>query len=70
MSNLTIEAARLMESLPESEQNFVLEFIKKLVLAWDPDYTKLTASEAEALKEAEQSGFIDETDIDWSQIGI
>ena len=46
MSNITIEAARLMESLPESEQNFVLEFIKKLVLAWDPDYTKLTASEA------------------------
>ena len=70
MSNITIEAARLMESLPESEQNFVLEFIKKLVLAWDPDYTKLTASEAEALKEAEQSGVIDETDIDWSQIGI
>ena len=70
MSNITIEAARLMESLPESEQNFVLEFIKKLVLAWDPDYTKLTASDAEALKEAEQSGFIDETDIDWSQIGI
>ena len=70
MSNITIEASRLMESLPESEQNFVLEFIKKLVLAWDPDYTKLTASEAEALKEAEQSGFIDETDIDWSQIGI
>ena len=70
MSNITIEAARLMESLPESEQNFVLEFIKKLVLAWDPDYTKLTASEAEALKEAEQSGFIDETDIDLSQIGI
>ena len=70
MSNITIEAARLMESLPESEQNFVLEFIKKLVLAWDPDYTKLTASEAEALKEAEQSGFIDETDIEWSQIGI
>ena len=66
MSNITIEAARLMESLPESEQNFVLEFIKKLVLAWDPDYTKLT----DALKEAEQSGFIDETDIDWSQIGI
>ena len=70
MSNITVEAARLMESLSESEQNFVLEFIKKLVLAWDPDYTKLTASEAEALKEAEQSGFIDETDIDWSQIGI
>ena len=29
-------------------------FIKKLVVAWDPDYTKLTPSEQKALKEAEQ----------------
>lgn len=70
MSNITMEAARLMESLPESEQNFALEFIKKLVRAWDPDYTKLAISEAEALKEAEQSGFVDEEDIDWSKVGI
>lgn len=55
-----------MESLPENQQKFALEFVKKLVLAWDPDYTKLTISEADALKEAEQSGFVDEEDIDWS----
>ena len=59
-------AVRVMESLPENQQKFALEFVKKLVLAWDPDYTKLTISEADALKEAEQSGFVDEEDIDWS----
>lgn len=46
------EAIDLMEILPESEQNFALEFIKKLVLAWDPDYTKMTPAERINLKEA------------------
>lgn len=30
---------------------FALEFIKKLVLAWDPDYTKVTSSERMALEQ-------------------
>lgn len=46
------EAIDLMEILPESEQNFALEFIKKLVLALDPDYTKMTPAERINLKEA------------------
>ena len=33
MSDLVMEAARLMDMLPESDQNFAFEFIKKLVLA-------------------------------------
>lgn len=53
--NATIEkATNLLEILPESDQNFALEFIKKLVVAWDPDYTKLTPNEQKALHEAEQ----------------
>jgi len=40
--------------------------IKRLVLAWDPDYTKLTASERKALEEAEDGEYVDEDDIDWS----
>jgi len=52
MSTVTKEAIDLMEILPESEQNFALEFIKKLVLAWDPDFTKLTSAEKEVLEEA------------------
>ena len=34
MSGAVKEAVSLMEVLPESDQNFALEFIKKLVLAW------------------------------------
>ena len=69
MTNTVLEAARLMEILPESEQNFAYEFIKKLVRAWDPDYTKLTPEEARRVDEAEQGEFIDEQDINWSEIG-
>lgn len=52
MSTVTKEVIDLMEILPESEQNFALEFIKKLVLAWDPDFTKLTSAEKKVLEEA------------------
>lgn len=54
MSVLTKQAIELMEILPESDQNFALEFIKKLVLAWDPDFTKLTSMECAELEEAER----------------
>ncbi len=50
----TKQAIELMEILPESEQNFALEFIKKLVLAWDPDFTKLTSAEQKELEEAKE----------------
>ncbi len=69
MSELAMEAARLMNMLPEADQSFAFEFIKKLVKAWDPDYTKLTLDEAMRLETAEQSGFVDAEEIDWSQIG-
>ena len=52
MSAATREAITLMEILPENDQNFALEFIKKLVLAWDPDYTKVTPAERKILEEA------------------
>ncbi len=54
MSTATKQVIDLMEILPESEQNFALEFIKKLVLAWDPDFTKLTSSERMELETAEK----------------
>lgn len=68
MSETTQKAALLMDMLPESEQNFAYEFIKKLVKAWDPDYTKVTPQEAREIAEAEASGFIDEADIDWDNL--
>ena len=45
------------------------KLIKKLVLAWDPDFTKLTPEVAKLLNEAENDEFVDAEDIDWSQIG-
>lgn len=70
MSGAVKEAAGLLEILPEKEQNFALEFIKKLVLAWDPDFTKVTLSERAELEEIEKdmesSGTISHEDIDWN----
>lgn len=54
MSTTTKQVIDLMEILPESEQNFALEFIKKLVLAWDPDFTKVTPAERVRLEEAQK----------------
>ena len=68
MSEIAVNAAKLIDMLPDEDQNFAYEFIKKLVLAWDPDYTKLTPYEAAQLKEAENSGYIDSEEIDWSNL--
>ncbi len=70
MSNIALEAARLMDALPEEDKVFAYEFIKKLVLAWDPDFTKVTAEEAKRIEDAENSGYVDADDIDWESIGI
>ena len=65
MSNTVKESISLLEMLPDSEQNLAYEFIKRLVLAWDPDYTKLTPSEAIRLESAENGDYINAEDIDW-----
>lgn len=52
MSTATKEMIDLMEILPESDQNLALELVRKLVLAWDPDFTKLTPAERKELEEA------------------
>lgn len=68
MSEKAAAAARLMDMLPESEQSFAYELIKKLVRAWDPDYTRLTPQETLELAQAESSGFVDEGDVDWDDL--
>ena len=69
MNKAIEQATYLLETLPESEQNFALEFIQKLVRAWDPDFTKVTPLEKLALEEAErdfESGnTISHDSIDW-----
>ena len=68
MSDIALDAARMLDMLPESEQSFAFEFIKKLVRAWDPDFTKVTPEEALLIAQAEQSGFVDEDKIDWDNL--
>ena len=51
------------------DQNLVLQIIKKLMLAWDPDYTKLKSSERKVLEEAERDfengNVVNESDEIW-----
>ena len=69
MSSIAMEAARLIDALPEADKVFAYEFIKKLVLAWDPDFTKVTAEEAKKIGDAENGGYGDADNIDWESIG-
>jgi hypothetical protein len=59
----------MLDLLPEKEQIFACEVLKKLVLAWDPDFTKLTAKEAADLEianaEFARGEFVSHADVDW-----
>ncbi|MBQ9504800.1 MAG: hypothetical protein IJU93_07315 [Lachnospiraceae bacterium] len=66
MSAMAQEAIELINILPESDQSLALQMIRKLVLAWDPDFTKLTAAEQKNLDEARADDEeIDHEDINW-----
>ena len=65
MTKTNEQTISMLEMLPEQEQNFALEFVKRLVLAWDPDYTKLTPSERRELEKAENGEYINAKDINW-----
>lgn len=69
MSNIAMDAARLLDMLPDEDKSFAYEFIKKLVRAWDPDFTKVTPEEAARIDAAEKSGFVADSDIDWNNLG-
>ena len=64
-----METAKMITILPADDQRFAYEFVKKLVTAWDSDFTKVTPEEATRIKAAEESGFIFDDEIDWDNIG-
>lgn len=70
MTQIIKESVEMLEMLPESEQEFASQFIKRLVLAWDPEYTKLTPAERKELEAAEQridnGEYVKDCDIDWN----
>ncbi len=63
------ESVRMLEMLPESEQELASQLIKRLVIAWDPDFTKLTPEERQRLEAAEQridnGEYVKDCDIEW-----
>ena len=42
----------MIDMLPKQEQSLAFELVKRHVLAWDPDYSKITPIEAEAIEQA------------------
>lgn len=68
MSPRTQQIVKMYEMLPEQEQELAYETIKRFVLAWDPDFTKVTSDEHKRIDDAEKSGYISDEDIDWDNL--
>lgn len=69
MSERVKEMFQLVDMLPETEQDFISEMIRRVDLAWDPDFTKTTEAERKrmelAQKELENSETLTHEDV-WS----
>ena len=65
MAKTIEQTVTMLEMLPSQEQDLALELIKRLVLAWDPDYTKLTPEERIRLEAAENGEYVNGKDINW-----
>ena len=50
----TIETAELLDNLPDEDISMVNTLTKKLVKAWDPNFTKVTAKEKELLEKTDE----------------
>ncbi|MBQ7143924.1 MAG: hypothetical protein IJR65_02050 [Oscillospiraceae bacterium] len=63
------QIAQMVEVLPDADQALALELVKKLVLAWDPDFTKTTAAERAAMEQAvaelDAGEYVTDDEIDW-----
>ena len=72
MTAATREITQMLEMLPEDEQKFACEVMRKLILAWDSDFTKLTPTEAAELKLAHEQvsngDVFSDNEIDWDNL--
>ena len=50
----TLQTAELLDILPDEDISKVNTLIKKLVIAWDPNFTKVTAKEKELLEKTDE----------------
>lgn len=69
MAPVAQQIAQMVDMLPAADQALALELVRKLVLAWDPDYTRATPSEDAAMKQAvrelESGDYLTDKDINW-----
>ena len=69
MSETNKQIINMLDMLPEKEQKLAYEVIKRVVLAWDSDFTKITPQERLILEQADSDfaneATISHNDIDW-----
>lgn len=73
MSPIAKKTFNMIEMLPDEEQELLYEMVKRFILAWDPDFTKVTPEERERMeaaeKELENGEYVSEDEV-WKQLGI
>ncbi len=69
MAPISQQVAQMVDILPDADQKLALAMVEKLVLAWDPDFTKVTPSEKvaieQAVRELDAGEYVTHAEIDW-----
>ena len=69
MAPIAQQIADMVDMLPEKDQALAFELVKKLVLAWDPDYSKVTPAEKaeidKAAAELEAGDYVTDQAVNW-----
>ncbi len=69
MSTVARQIVEMIDMLPEQEQLLAFELVKRMVLAWDGDFTKITPFERERLRQAEKEikngEMVEHSELDW-----
>ena len=51
---ITLQTAELLDTLPDDDISIVNALVKRLVRAWDTDFTKVTPGERNTLDKADE----------------
>lgn len=69
MAPIAQQIADMVNMLPEKDQALAFELVKKLVLAWDPDFSKVTPAEKteidKAAAELEAGDYVTDQAVNW-----
>ena len=69
MAPIAQHLAAMVHMLPEKDQALAFELVKKLVLAWDPDFSKVTPAEKaeidKAAAELEAGEYVTDQAVNW-----